>query len=252
MGSSDPLGFDKGGNRGERRQGKAADSLLDMSTRLFESTDPARMQVLGNINGVLSGARPENMRVFAPEREAVESQFKNARENLLETIPARGGELNRRLVDLNIGRAQAIGNLEADVRRDAMNKAMQVGFGAAPTALGGLGNAGSIYGQNAALAQQREQAQKQGMGSTIGSIAGIAAMAYCWVAKAIYGETEEFYRARWWIGHMWQGRIGDGTRWLYRQVGPGLAIYVRRHRALRLLLKPLFDIAVRRGRWTVA
>lgn len=243
--------FEKGANRGERRQGKAADSMYQYATELMGQTAPTREASIGTINDVLAGGRPENMRVFAPEREAVESQFHNAKENLMESIPARGGELNRRLVDLNIGRASALGGLEAGVRRDAMNQALQVGFQAPATAMAGLGNAGALYGQNAGLASQREQAEKQGVGSSIGTIAGIAAMAYCWVAEAIYGtDAEEFKLARWWISTQWEGRLADAARFVYRHVGPGLAPHVRRHRALRVMLKPLFDLAVARARDT--
>jgi hypothetical protein len=113
------------------------------------------------------------MRVFAPEREAIEAQFRRARENVLSSTPMRGGQLNRSLADLEIARAMGVSGLESDVRRQAFNQALGVGFQIPALSISGLGAAGGIYGQAANRALQETQQKNQ----SIGSIAGIAAAA---------------------------------------------------------------------------
>jgi hypothetical protein len=85
-------------------------------------------------------------------------------------------------------------------------------------------------------------------GSDIGGLAGGIGALACWIAASIYGfGTPEFFAARHWIMEEWQGSMADAVRWVYRAIGPWLAPKVRQHRWLRAVLKPLFDIAVRRG-----
>lgn len=71
----------------------------------------------------------------------------------------------------------------------------------------------------------------------------------CWVAAAIYGdESPEFLAARRFVVERWQGRIANAVRWLYLRIGPWLGQKTRQHSTLRRLFRPLFDIAVRKGR----
>jgi len=82
-----------------------------------------------------------------------------------------------------------------------------------------------------------------GTGGGLGVIAGL-----CWVAAAIYGRSSPEFICAWlWLNYGWQGRIAEVVRRLYRSVGPRLASHVTRHAWLRSALRPLFDMAVRRG-----
>ncbi len=83
-------------------------------------------------------------------------------------------------------------------------------------------------------------------GSAGGAGAGIPG--FCWVAAAIYGDrSPEFVCAWLWLNHGWQGRIAEMVRSVYGYLGPRLAPHIARHRWLRWALRPLFDVAVRRG-----
>lgn len=133
-----------------------------------------------------------------------------------------------------------------------------VGFSSAPGAMLNLGGAGASLVQSgtsranvgATTAAQRDiaewMASAQMYGDTTKAVTGVASSAAggCWVAHAIYGPGIEWLLARHYIFEVWQGRMANATRAVYQRVGPRLA----RHRRLCLMLKPLFDVAVRRGR----
>jgi hypothetical protein len=164
------------GKSAQEKNTRALNDLIGQTTSdatgIMRQTSPLRSLTAGNLINVLSGGRTGNLRVFAPEREALEQQFTRADENLIAN-GARGGMLDRSRADLNIARAQAVGGLESDVRRRAFEDALRIGFGAAPAAtfptfqgaqnaLAGLANAGA-------------QQQAAG-GAGLGSIAGIGAL----------------------------------------------------------------------------
>lgn len=86
-------------------------------------------------------------------------------------------------------------------------------------------------------------------GKGFGEAAGAGAFAaMCWVAAAIYGDgSPEFWAARRYIVYQWKGRTADIVRALYLRFGERVAKVVRKSRTLKFMLKPLFDVAVRRG-----
>ncbi|HEX7162139.1 MAG TPA: hypothetical protein VF223_13000 [Trebonia sp.] len=77
---------------------------------------------------------------------------------------------------------------------------------------------------------------------------GLLAFALCWVARAIYGEDDPRWRyARHFIFNIWSGPVARMVQRLYCRYGRQVAPYVKRSRVLKALLRPLFDIAVRKG-----
>lgn len=81
------------------------------------------------------------------------------------------------------------------------------------------------------------------------NVSGNVSAGYCWIAAAIYGEgTEEFKAARRFIFARWDGLLARLGRRAYRKYGQQVAWAVKHIPGVRALLKPLFDIAVRRGR----
>lgn len=124
------------------------------------------------------------------ERDTLEAQFRNARESTLASSPVRGGAMGRNLLDLEMGRANAVVGLESALARrnqeltnaaaltnfqaaldtdrfnatDAINvrnmnfqsaladrsMAAQIGFGAPGVALPALANAGAAFSPSAA------------------------------------------------------------------------------------------------------
>ena len=110
---------------GKNQQGEMTDAIKQLmgttnssAQGILNQTAPLRAATAGTLFDVLTGGRNSNLRVFAPERETVESQFGRARDNMLNT-GVRGGELNTSLANLNMARAQTLGGLEADVRKNA-------------------------------------------------------------------------------------------------------------------------------------
>lgn len=164
------------GKEAQERNRRDLQNLIGQTTSdatgIMRQTSPLRSLTVGNLVPVLAGERTDNLRVFAPEREALESQFGRARENIIAT-GSRGGMLNRNLADLEIARAQAVGGLESDVRRRAFEDSLRIGFGAAPAtvfpAFSGASNAlATLSGQ--------DQAQIASGGAGLGTSAGIAAL----------------------------------------------------------------------------
>lgn len=92
----------------------------------------------------------------------------------------------------------------------------------------------------ARIAADRDIAEWQAIASIYSAAISAAG---CWVALAIYGPSREFVLARYWIVEAWQGCVADITRLIYRKVGR----HVAKSKMLCRLLKPLFDIAVKRG-----
>ncbi len=81
------------------------------------------------------------------------------------------------------------------------------------------------------------------------SKAGAAALGGCWIAEAIYGiEDPRTALSRAWLnGPFLQTSIGPAVMWLYLRIGRAVASVVRKSGILRSILKPLFDVAVRRA-----
>ena len=165
--------------QGKQAQEQATKELRNLigqttsdATGIMRQTSPLRSLTAGNIAAVLGGGRTDQLRVFAPEREALETQFGRARENVVAG-GSRGGMLDRTLSDLDVARAQSVAGLESDVRRRAFEDALRIGFGAAPAAsfpaFAGASNA------LANLAGQGAQQQAAG-GAGLGNAAGLAAL----------------------------------------------------------------------------
>lgn len=165
------------GKEAQEASQRALDRILRTQTTSAEGilgqTSPLRAVTAGSLFDVLTGGRNANLRVFAPEREALESQFRQARENILATTPARGGQLNKLLADTEVARAQSIGGLESNVRQRAFEDSLRIGFGAAPTAVfpAFQGATGTLAG----LAGQGAQLQAAG-GAGLGSLTAVGAL----------------------------------------------------------------------------
>jgi hypothetical protein len=148
------------------------------------------------------------------------------------------------------------GGLEKNLRQEPLTAAQQQ-FGAATNLQSQVAQAlinSTLTGGGSVTGTQIGQQDAGTMGTIssivgmLGSVAAIAALA-CWVAKAIYGaETEEFLAARHWIMVAWKGRIADAVRWLYRRYGERLAVQAQKRPWLRRALRPIFNIAVRKGK----
>ncbi|OFX03530.1 MAG: hypothetical protein A3E78_08220 [Alphaproteobacteria bacterium RIFCSPHIGHO2_12_FULL_63_12] len=165
------------GKNAQQENTRALRQLTDLSTTgaegILSQTAPLRSATALSLFDTLTGGRNENLRVFAPEREAVESQFGRARESIIATTPARGGQLNRALADVEVARAQSVSGLETDVRKRAFEDALRIGFQVAPSTVfstfqGATGTLASLAGQGAEL-------QAAG-GAGLGQVAAVGAL----------------------------------------------------------------------------
>ena len=153
----------------EQQESGAAQDLQTIGLGLWNATSSLRASTEQTLNQVLGGGRPENMRIFAPEREAVENQVRVARENILSTTPTRGGQLNQALTNVELARAGTLGQMEADIRRQAFREALGVGFQVPAAAIGAISRAGDIFGGQT----NRGMQETFGKNRSIGSLAGM-------------------------------------------------------------------------------
>src|SRR5688572_7656324 len=165
------------GKEAQERAQKSLEQVLSMQTSsaegILKQTSPLRSVTTANLLDVLTGGSNPNLGFAAPTREAIESQFGRARENIIQTTPNQGGQLNRSLADLEIARAQSVGGLEADTRRKAFEDSLRIGFGVAPqtvlpTFAGSANTLATLAGQGA------QQAAAGGAG--LGQITALGAL----------------------------------------------------------------------------
>ena len=98
--------------------------------------------------------------------------------------------------------------------------------------------------QQAAIAKSSQKAAKtSAIMGTIGTIAGAAIMAGCWVAREVYGnDAQEVYRFRWWLER-------EAPKWfnrLYKKRGEKFAYFIKDKPILKKLLKVWMDTKVKR------
>ena len=124
------------GKNAQEAQQKALERILGRQTEtaqgIISQTDPLRQITAASLFNTLSGNRDPNLRVFAPEREALEGQFSQARNAIIQNTPNQGGQLNKSLSDLEVARAQSVAGLQSNVRQKAFEDALRTGYGIAP------------------------------------------------------------------------------------------------------------------------
>jgi hypothetical protein len=175
-------GSSKGGG-GSSGGGASGETSLtrqqaDISKKIFEESTPLRQSLVGSAEeklGMTPSFAPSPVALFgpnAPERQAVEAQYGNAKENILSTVPMRGSELNRNLVGLEAARAGDIGQLEANATNQALALGSDIGLGTTATTLSGL-NAARIGASAQANRQAQESASSAGgKGLLLGGMGG--------------------------------------------------------------------------------
>ena len=163
--------FSKGGGGGSSSNNALIKEQARYARALFEETSPLRKGLIGSFGkrlGVTTGFEDQaaDSALFgptAPEREAVESQYGRARENVLARVPGRGSDLRKALTNVETARASNVSGLEADATNRALGMAFEPTFnapGAASTQIG----AAAVNRGNAEAAQAQ---QLQGAGEAI-------------------------------------------------------------------------------------
>lgn len=158
MGLFGSIGKGVGGFLGlpqERRAERSANQQYNISRDLWNNTGGLREGVLGDLQSFLAGGSPSSLNFMGPARDNLEDQFNVAKENIIGSTGARGGQLSKALIDLNTNRAKAVGGLDANLRQALFNMASGIGFQTPQTALGGFDNAGNLSLTHTAFANDR-------------------------------------------------------------------------------------------------
>ena len=197
---------------GKGSGGSSNDAARKFASRYYKATDPLRKSFIqsgeealaGNYNPWETGvykhiqgltdiqAQPIYDQALDPSKRVLETQYQRAMENALANSPSGGG-LTSNLADIDISRAQSLGDLEkslrvADIQRqdnvnqwqanilsgltntmyqDMLNKGYGLATGAPQTSISGLTN---LAGQQA----QAQAASSQGKMGLLGDIGGAA------------------------------------------------------------------------------
>lgn len=165
------------GKNAQEANQRALDKILNQqvgtANEIIGQTNPLRNITGASLFNVLSGNQDPNLRVFAPEREALEGQFSQARNAIISNTPNQGGQLNKSLSDLEVARAQSVAGLQTNVRQKAFEDALRVGYGVAPQTV-----FPAYQGATSTLAQLSGQgiAQQASGGQGLGSVAAIGAL----------------------------------------------------------------------------
>ena len=166
----DPLnlfgGNEAGGGDIAAGQGSAAQQA-DISLNLFNLTRGLRKGGVAQFEELLAGGTP---RFLTGPIQAQEQGLSLAQERILNT-GIKGGQLRDKLADLQIQRL-----LGRDaIRSEAFNTGVGLGFGQAPVAIQGLGQAAQTQSQLGlelgAQEQQRREATKGGLGNAAATAA---------------------------------------------------------------------------------
>ena len=107
--------------------------------------------------------------------------------------------------------------------------------------------------QNRLLQNNQNQWQQQNKPDTLDWMStflkGVGSI-FCWIAEAIYGETDpRTHYARYAVTVMWERtRVGRFLKKLYGRYGKRIAAQIKKHPSLKLLFRPAFEIIWRQGR----
>ena len=139
----------------------AQEAQIRIANQLFGESTPIRQELNQQALGFLSGDRDVTGTAgFGALKDIIESQFGRAREGVIGSTPTGGG-LTPALTNLEGARASSLVQGVSALTENELNRALTLGTGLVPTAVGGLGQAAFTQQQGVAAAQQAS-AQKKG------------------------------------------------------------------------------------------
>lgn len=147
-------------------------SLDAIANNLFQQSDPLRRQLIGQSTNFMSGgmdpmATPE----FAAIRSYADQQANQARDSILETMPA-GGTLLDKLADVDIGKARTLTDAAAGIYGDNLNRAMSLATGGTQGAISARAGADQLRAAREAASAERDAAAKGSVGTGVGMALG--------------------------------------------------------------------------------
>ena len=148
----------------------AADAQARIAQQLFDESSPIRRELGADSLAFLQGDRDVTQGAgFAGLKDIIESQFGRARESVIGSTPTGGG-LTSALTDLEGNRASSLVRGTAALNESELNRALTLGTGLVPSAIGGLGSAGFVQGQSALAAQQAGSQKAGSTGRAAGAV----------------------------------------------------------------------------------
>lgn len=185
------MGGGKGGSSGvvKTQISPLEQQLANVSKELMDTTAGLRSGLINKYNNYLSGnydyqADPTYQGLFSTYKSGLESQYQNAKENLLSNMS--GGALTRNLGQLETARASDVGRMPGQITQDIANQIMGQTYGTAwqtpGTAVGALSSANNSYGNRLSAQMMSEASGKGGLGAGLGSLAGQLGSA--WIMKS--------------------------------------------------------------------
>lgn len=254
--AADPLTAKK-----KELEGLAIENLLARASGRSPVLSPEQQARLDTIYGRASSEGDLQLQNFARDLAAsrgmsvadspIGHEVLDQRRRLAEGLGAQKAGAS-----LDLGNAEALfSQATADFARQLQDRAFQNRLAMAGMTPAPYGLQQQLFGER--LAQGTRSMNSSGSASNYNfglsgqDMQGMAAlgMKVCWIAAALYGAgTPEFLDAREWIMERWTGRLANLVRRFYLRFGERLAPQVAAHAWLRAVLKPLFDLAVRRTR----
>lgn len=165
--------------------GKSSTPKVKIGPMEIEQADFLRQQrknVIEPVQGALMpAALPGAIQAFstkleAPDREAIEGQFKQAKQDTMAT-GARGGMLRRNMTAIDNARAQTVSNAAVQARQTGIARALGLlgpaAFPGAQTVIGGMSDlTGGERARASANANMAAQNQS-GLGSALGMLTSL-------------------------------------------------------------------------------
>lgn len=144
--------------------------LADIGKQLFNETDPLRTGLIDRSQSFLdNGLQGPQFDVL---KNAVESQYANAKNNIIGSTPA-GGALTSQIANLEQGKANTLTQGIGDLYNQETNRAMSLATGAPlQGGIGSLSGAGNIQAQIAMANANQNASAKTGIGFGLGSYLG--------------------------------------------------------------------------------
>lgn len=170
LGTGGALMGDKGGSSssGASLYDQAA---ADIAKKMYWSTYPSRVSMLNSFNKFMRGGNIADAYspVYNAERSALESGYGQARSNIIASLP-RGGQLQDTLANLEVGRANQLGQLRGDLAMDMYNKIYGAVMGVPQQTASTLASIGSSVGNRELASDVADQNSQNTLYGLLGNL----------------------------------------------------------------------------------
>jgi hypothetical protein len=151
---------------------KKTDMAKNIAASLYLQTDPARQKIIDRGTSFLEGdLDPRESPMYGPMKQATESSYNQARENILGNMPSGGGMASA-LAENEFSRAGNLSRAAGNIASDEYSKIYGFATGAPQTSLSGLTSLAGIDAQKNMANNQAKWNAAGGMGTGLGLLLG--------------------------------------------------------------------------------